>query len=116
MYSGSPAALKRLETLGANGLKENGLKISKALKGKVSVINIKNMMKLRNVSKDDYDKCWYLLGQTAAFLKVYVWEDKWYLSLSEIQKQSKIERHKLVKIDIDYVYNNFSEVEQKIQK
>jgi len=112
---------KRKETMSKkneNGLtifEENGVKISKALKGKVSVLNIKTNMKLVSILSEDYNSCWYLVGVSSKFLRYYEFNNIFYRNLEDVRKVSNHSpirgsrktpyiEHKIL---IDEVRNNF---------
>jgi group I intron endonuclease len=78
---------KRLETLGEEGLKENGRKISKALKNKVYSYNILEN-KYEHIDKNIFDNTWYYVGRTAKYLTYYLYKDKIYLSRELVEKDS----------------------------
>ncbi len=83
------ARAKTMETIGGDGLntyQRQGLKISKSLEGKVAIINIKNLLKLRNVLQFDYDNCWYLRGITAKILKLFEKNGKYFTERMFLQQ------------------------------
>lgn len=114
---------KRKETLsvkkenGLTGFQENGIKISKALKGKVSILNIKNNIKFRGVQQEDYDNCWYLVGHTAKYITLYEIDGILYtekglnidknILLKDYFKIRKNKPFKNIKLSIEEVHNNF---------
>ena len=104
--------LKEKKPSGLTGFEENGIKISKALKGKVSCLNIKNMIKFRNVVDDDYRNCWYLLGQTAKFILLYEIDDMLFSKegLKSI-KNINIEDYKRMRTNKPFRNKSFSVTE-----
>jgi len=114
---------KRIDTMNKkqdNGMtifEENGKKIAKALKGKVSVLNIKNNMKFISVLLEDYKSCWYLVGVSAKYIRYYTYNNNYYKSLDEVRLISGYipkagagkTPYKEHKIDIYKIQNKFEE-------
>ena len=69
MYKGSPAAQKRLDTLGKNGLADNGKKISAKLKGRTPCKDLRTFENTL-VNKIDFDKNWFYVGRTAKRVQI----------------------------------------------
>lgn len=127
MYKNSTAVLKRLETLGENGLKENGKKISKALKDKVYAYNIKTQT-FEHIHKKIFDNEWYLVGRTAKYIIRLEINGNFYKTLECLCEQENLEYnnvktlgpltkpYKRTKIEIITIQNNFNFWNEKLKQ
>jgi len=115
--------LSKIKESGLTGFQESGLKISKALKGRVQAINLKTLKK-EHITQEEFRTKWFYVGNTAKFLKLFEMEGILYteeglkedknILLKDYFKMRTNKPFKNKSFDIIEVHNDFEYYSSKI--